>query len=450
MKNYLKFLLLVITLNIVFALFPKAIVAQQNDVNFQVFYDKLSPYGQWVDDANYGYVWIPATDQNFTPYSTNGYWLLTDSGWMWVSGYEWGWAPFHYGRWDNNSEYGWYWVPDHEWGPSWVTWRSSSDYYGWAPMRPGVTIQASFGGNYNEPHDNWIFVRSRYMGRHDIDNRYIDHRNNVNIINNSIVINNTRYDESRHTTYVVGPKREEVQKFTGKTINPISIQERHDPGQIVRKGQVQIYRPQVQKNDPAHKSVPAKFVNRNDFKRPTGNNAGKQPQVAPPVEKAAGKDEKPVRNVPVKTDTKTTPSRRQPVPAVIQANKATRVVPKANVPPVNNRNVVKQQPKPTPANSPNSRAVAKPSPKVNVPPVNNRNIVKQQPKPTPVASPDRRVVAKPSPKAQNVSPQRNSNNAAHPAKVQPPAQPKKATPPQNKNKERQAPARPEPDNKRER
>lgn len=74
---------------------PKQISAQQNNVSFQVFYDALSPYGQWVDYQNYGYVWIPDVSPEFAPYSSDGYWILTDYGWTWVSDYEWGWAPFH-------------------------------------------------------------------------------------------------------------------------------------------------------------------------------------------------------------------------------------------------------------------------------------------------------------------------------------------------------------------
>ena len=27
-------------------------------VSFQTFYDDLSPYGEWVNDGSYGYVWV--------------------------------------------------------------------------------------------------------------------------------------------------------------------------------------------------------------------------------------------------------------------------------------------------------------------------------------------------------------------------------------------------------
>jgi len=104
--------------------------AQQENVSFQVFYDQLSPYGQWVDYANWGYVWIPDAGPDFEPYSTAGHWVMTKYGWTWVSEYPWGWAPFHYGRWDFNDDLGWFWIPDTEWGPAWVTWRRANGYYG--------------------------------------------------------------------------------------------------------------------------------------------------------------------------------------------------------------------------------------------------------------------------------------------------------------------------------
>src|ERR1700761_1436748 len=42
----------------------------------QVFYDELSPYGNWIDYPDYGYVWAPAdVGPDFRPYATNGYWV---------------------------------------------------------------------------------------------------------------------------------------------------------------------------------------------------------------------------------------------------------------------------------------------------------------------------------------------------------------------------------------
>ena len=86
----------------------------QVSVSFQVFYDDLSPYGNWVDNPNYGYVWVPDVSPGFTPYGTNGYWAFTEAGWTWVSEYPWGWAPFHYGRWYADPMYGYMWIPGNE------------------------------------------------------------------------------------------------------------------------------------------------------------------------------------------------------------------------------------------------------------------------------------------------------------------------------------------------
>ena len=145
---------------------------QQPYVSFQVFYDELSPYGEWVDYPNYGYVWLPDAGPDFVPYSTNGHWIYTDYGWTWLSNYEWGWAPFHYGRWNFDHYYGWFWVPDSEWGPAWVAWRSADGYYGWEPLEPGISLSMSFGRSYDSHDDHWIFVRDRDIDRSDIQNYY--------------------------------------------------------------------------------------------------------------------------------------------------------------------------------------------------------------------------------------------------------------------------------------
>src|SRR5258708_38255761 len=94
---------------------------QQVSVSFQLFYDQLSPYGNWVTYSNYGYAWLPGVP-GFRPYFSDGYWVFTDAGWMWVSYYDWGWAPFHYGTWVFDPLYGWLWVPGYNWSPAWVTW----------------------------------------------------------------------------------------------------------------------------------------------------------------------------------------------------------------------------------------------------------------------------------------------------------------------------------------
>src|SRR5674476_1563111 len=106
MKSTIKVLLLSLTLFLCVVITPKPASAQHARVSFQLFYDQLSPYGQWVNHSNYGYVWIPDVGSDFVPYSTDGHWVSTNYGWTWASDYDWGWAPFHYGRWDYDNDLG--------------------------------------------------------------------------------------------------------------------------------------------------------------------------------------------------------------------------------------------------------------------------------------------------------------------------------------------------------
>jgi len=278
MKSFIRILALVIILNAGALISPQKVFAQETSVNFQLFYDQLSPDGMWVDYQNYGYVWIPNVDREFSPYSTDGHWILTDEGWTWVSDYSWGWAPFHYGRWDYDNSYGWLWIPGDEWGPAWVSWRRSSGYYGWAPMGPGVSVELSLGGGYRVPNERWTFVSDRDINRSDIDHHYIERSQNVTIINSSTIINNTYVDNSRHSKYVAGPAREDVQKVTGTMIKPVSIRENNKPGQTVSNDQLQIYRPRVQANNNDHKPVPTKLVTLKEVKPISERTAGNQPR----------------------------------------------------------------------------------------------------------------------------------------------------------------------------
>lgn len=278
----LGFLLFLVTASVIA---PKQVSAQQNYVSLQVFYDELSPYGEWVDYPQYGYVWIPDAGSDFMPYSSRGQWIFTDYGWTWVSDYEWGWAPFHYGRWDYDNYYGWIWVPDYEWGPSWVTWRSARGYYGWQPMRPGISISFSFGNDYyNDYNDYWMFVRDRDFQRSNVSRYYVNQTNLNIIIRNSTVINNTYIDNSRNITYVSGPARDDVQRTTGRRVSSVAIRENNTPGQVLKNGQLQIYRPQVRNNsDTGRKPAPNRISSREDVKRPSERNAVNRQRDASPT-----------------------------------------------------------------------------------------------------------------------------------------------------------------------
>jgi len=228
------------------------------NVSLQTFYDELSPYGTWIQDPQYGYVWRPDVDQQeFRPYYTNGRWVMTEYGNTWVSNYDWGWAPFHYGRWVINSYRQWIWLPDTNWGPAWVDWRSGDGYYGWAPMAPSISINLSFGRRYSVPEFCWNFIpqRSIYINTFP---RYDYGRNNV-YIRNTTIINNTYVYNRR--SYYGGPRIEDIRRATNRDVRVYRFEQSNRPGAgRIDNRSVSIYRPRPERGAVDNRSAaPRKF-----------------------------------------------------------------------------------------------------------------------------------------------------------------------------------------------
>ena len=211
-------------------------------ISFQVFYDELMPYGDWVGHPVHGYVWVPYAEPGFQPYATNGYWVMSTYGNTWVSNYDWGWAPFHYGRWYFDDYLGWAWVPGYEWGPAWVNWRTGGNYYGWAPLMPGVGIHVSV----NIPTNYWVFVPKRRLISRNIYNYYVPRRNVVNIYNQTTIINNTYVYNNQ--TYVSGPARREVERVTRRSVPVYQVNNSERAGRTaVSRNSIQVYQPAVRR-----------------------------------------------------------------------------------------------------------------------------------------------------------------------------------------------------------
>lgn len=230
----------------------------EGDLSYQDFYDELDPYGTWMDYPEYGYVWRPNLGADFRPYSTNGRWVWSDDyEWIWVSDYSWGWAPFHYGRWFYDSFYGWMWVPGYEWSPAWVAWRHGGDYYGWAPIRPGINISIGFSlGSYNPPVDYWCFAPRRYIVSPRLYNYCVPYRNNVTIINQTTIINNFNYNRNVFRT---GPGRRDVERYAGR-ITPTRFRDVNSSGRAgFRNNEVAVYRPRVRENNDNRSIAPRRF-----------------------------------------------------------------------------------------------------------------------------------------------------------------------------------------------
>ncbi|MFV8327102.1 DUF6600 domain-containing protein [Flavobacterium sp. ZS1P14] len=306
MKTTAKIFILFLATNLITLMVPQKISAQVS-ISFQLFYDDLSPHGYWINNPEYGYVWVPKVSGAFIPYGTNGHWVFTNVGWTWVSDYSWGWAPFHYGRWFYDPYYGWIWVPGYDWGPGWVTWRVSEGYYGWAPIGPGISISIAYSNGYRLPYNQWIFVRDRDFGRPNIYNYYIPSSRNATIINNSKVINNIKRDNSTQVRYNAGPDRNDVRRRTGATLSPITLKERNRPGQSLNSRELGIYRPKVEKRRSAAKEpAPSKVMRLKDLKPAAQRNVRSQPQK----ENQQQRNDQPVRKQPTQ-EQRNAPVRQQ-------------------------------------------------------------------------------------------------------------------------------------------
>jgi hypothetical protein len=215
-------------------------------VTTDYFNDTLSPYGSWVVVNGYGRCWRPTVvinNSSWQPYCDHGHWVYTDCGWYWNSDYAWG-ATFHYGRWFRDAGFGWCWYPDTVWAPSWVTWRYSDNYCGWAPLPPrtsyragvgivfnggGVGVDFGFGldANYftfvptqhfNDPHPHRYFV-----ARTQVAQIY----NNTRVINNFNVNNRTIVNRGVPVENIAAAARTTIRPVPVRQINPVVIHGGH-------------------------------------------------------------------------------------------------------------------------------------------------------------------------------------------------------------------------------
>jgi hypothetical protein len=258
MKTIFKSFVIAITISFC-NLIPKIIIAQDQPVTLQTFYDQLAPYGQWIDFPNYGYVFIPNAGPGFVPYSTGGHWAYTEQyGWTWASDYAWGWATFHYGRWNYDGSYGWFWVPDLQWGPAWVAWRNSDQYYGWAPLPSGVDLSFGINNGYGIPADHWCFVPNQYISDPYISRYYMPRGNNDLFIMHSAMINRMNYDNDHRYNYFAGPDRYEVERYHHGPVETMVVNYNSDPRHVYNRNEVGIYHPVVVERRDA--PAPARIV----------------------------------------------------------------------------------------------------------------------------------------------------------------------------------------------
>lgn len=265
MKTLQKLTLILIVVGLTSCYSQRTQVRAHNDaqISFQTFYNELSPYGQWVEDYDYGYLWIPHVNRNFQPYASDGYWTMTNYGNTWVSDFSWGWAPFHYGRWIQDDFLGWAWMPGYEWAPAWVSWRSGGGQYGWAPMGPRMRVNV----NVHIPWSHWTFLPQRQMYGRNMHRYY--NRGNRNYYNQTTIINNTNI--YNNNTYYSGPSAQDVERSTGRRVSVRNVTNSGRAGRAsVNNSSVNIYRPEVTRNS-GRTERPASAPNRSGVNRSTTN-----------------------------------------------------------------------------------------------------------------------------------------------------------------------------------
>ena len=181
------------------------------------FYDQLQPYGVWVDEPDFGRVFIPQED-NFVPF-TVGHWEYTRLGFVWVSTEPHAWATSHYGRWAYSGPYSrWVWTPDVEWGPAWVDWRQTNDDFGWAPLAP-----ARVSASYSPPIESWHYCGANHILDVHVTN-YYEPRDRVVVIHRD-ARPMQHYSTVSNVRIVVGPPPSVLREHRIE-VKPVRVEQR--------------------------------------------------------------------------------------------------------------------------------------------------------------------------------------------------------------------------------
>jgi hypothetical protein len=250
----------------------------EEPANVSYFYSSLAPYGTWVEIDDYGLCWQPTvvvSNPRWRPYCDSGRWIWSNHGWYWYSDYSWGWAPFHYGRWCDYPRLGWVWVPDTYWGPSWVSWRYSSSYCGWAPLPPACYYRPGFGFSYYGSSYGFSFGFDFGLSYHHYSyipvNRFCDRSPGLHVVRgdralavhrNTTVVNNYIVGDN-NTIINNGVGRDRIAAVTRGQVPTATVREGTTRGstrreQIVNEGSsLAIVRPTLPpKPERSHVAVP--------------------------------------------------------------------------------------------------------------------------------------------------------------------------------------------------
>jgi hypothetical protein len=269
------------------------------DNSYATFYDSLAAYGTWVDVAGYGPCWQPAVvivNPGWQPYCNGGRWVYTDCGWYWLSGYSWGWAPFHYGRWFRHNHYGWCWMPGNTWGPSWVCWRYTGNYCGWAPLPPAAVYQPAVGFTFHGQRvsgsfafglgvNSYTFVPvsqfpDRHLNRYALPHQQAAQIYNQTVPSTTIVGNGTRIvNQGIPVSHVAAASHTQIRTIGIREMNAAGVRAVRGEQLEANSRTLSVFRPQFSQSSGA-RPVSAGYP-RSDM-RPAGGNPMATPATTTP------------------------------------------------------------------------------------------------------------------------------------------------------------------------
>lgn len=138
-------------------------------------YEDLDQYGSWIEESEYGRVWVPrSVSDDWAPYRYGQWRYVRPWGWTWVDDSPWGFAPFHYGRWVHvRGRWGWWpgnriyrpiyspalvaWVGRPGWNVSFSSGHGPG--IGWLPLAPYEAFVPWYTSNNVYIHNiNYIYV----------------------------------------------------------------------------------------------------------------------------------------------------------------------------------------------------------------------------------------------------------------------------------------------------
>jgi hypothetical protein len=389
---------------------------QRSTESYGMFYEKLDSYGEWRETNDYGYVWQPReaeTARDWRPY-TEGRWAYSDAGWTWISDEPFGWATYHYGRWVRLRRIGWVWVPGNEWAPAWVSWRTSKDYVGWAPLPPEARFDRSSGihnwadSYYDIGPDQYAFVSSNKFGDEHVRRSLVPTERNISIV---LETNNvTRITFANTTIMNEGPSYDELRSRSQRPIERYRLRRQNtEAAAVVRGDELEISVPIITeiRDMPRPRRIKERVIEMNIDNGWTiaDRSAAERARTKIRTEST------PPPNAPPKTFVKPEESTTAPAtPAATAATTPTSSAPAASATPVATT-TTKPTPSPTVAAAPRATAPAagasatpkarprfsaSPTPAATAPSVAS---------PTPAVSPTARVRSRPSPSiAPSVSP----------------------------------------------